>query len=82
MSNEDKMLQLVLSDDKLSSFYKYNAEDYQSVSDVLKSDALKSDKPIVVAIAKIIRGVTENSDKSIQKSVYQEMFNYLNQNLL
>jgi hypothetical protein len=77
MSNEDKMLQLVLSDDKLSSFYEYNAEEYQSVS-----DALQSDNTVVVAVAKIIRGIAENSDKSIQKSVYQEVFNYLNQNLL
>jgi hypothetical protein len=77
MSNEDKMLQLVLSDKNLSSFYEYNAEDYQSVS-----DALQSDNPVVVAVAKIIRGVADNSDRSVQKSVYQEVFNYLNQNLL
>jgi len=77
MSNEDKMLQLVLSDSNLSSFYEYNAEDYQSAS-----DALQSDNTVVVTVAKIIRGITENSDKGIQKSVYQEVFNYLNQNLL
>ncbi|OAV63622.1 hypothetical protein Barb6XT_03101 [Bacteroidales bacterium Barb6XT] len=59
MSNEDKMLQLVWSD-KLSSFYEYNAEDFQSVS-----DALLSDNAVVMAVAKIIRGVAENSDKSI-----------------
>jgi hypothetical protein len=78
MSNEDKMLQLVLSDTNLSSFYKYNAEDYQSVS-----DALQSDNTIVVAVAKIIRGVSGigfyNGNK---KEIYQEVFNYLNQNLL
>ena len=77
MSKEDKMLQLVLSDNNLSSFYEYNTEDYQSVS-----DALQSDHPVVVAVAKIIRGVAENSDRSVQKSVYQEVFNFLNQNLL
>jgi hypothetical protein len=77
MSNEDKMLQLVLSDNNLSSFYEYNAEDYQSVS-----EALQSDNTVVVAVAKIIRGVAENSDKGVHKSVYQEVFNYLNQNLL
>lgn len=77
MSNEDKMLQLVLSDNNLSSFYEYNAEDYQSVS-----DALQSDNTVVVAIAKIIRGVVDNSDRGVHKSTYQEVFNYLNQNLL
>jgi len=77
MNNEDKMLQLVLSDNNLSSFYEYNAEEYQSVS-----DALQSNNAVVVAVAKIIRRVAENSDRSIQKSVYQEVFYYLNQNLL
>ena len=77
MNNEDKMLQLVLSDKNLSSFSEYNAEDYKNVS-----DALQSDNTVIVAVAKIIRGVAENSDKGIQKSVYQEVFNYLNQNLL
>jgi hypothetical protein len=77
MNNEDKMLQLVLSDNNLSSFYEYNAENFSTVE-----DALRSDNPVIVAVAKIIRGVAENSDKGIQKSVYQEVFNYLNQNLL
>ena len=77
MSNEDKMLQLVLSDSNLSSFYEYNAEDFTTIE-----DALEADNPVVVAVAKIIRGVAENSDKGVHKSVYQEVFNYLNQNLL
>ncbi|MDR0507989.1 MAG: hypothetical protein LBH32_14395 [Dysgonamonadaceae bacterium] len=78
MSNEDKMLQLVLSDNNLSSFYEYNAADYQSVL-----DALQSDNPVVVAVAKIIRGISGiglyNGNK---KEIYNEVFNYLNQNLL
>ena len=77
MSNEDKMLQLVLSDNNLSSYYEYNADEFQSVA-----DALNADNPVVVAVAKIIRGVAEKSDKSVQKSVYDQVFNYLNQNLL
>ena len=77
MSNEDKMLQLVLSDNNLSLFYEYNVEDFLTVQ-----DALQADNPVLVAIAKIIRGVAGNSDKGNQKSIYQEVFNYLNQNLL
>jgi len=77
MSNEDKMLQLVLSNNNLSSLYEYNADDYQSVS-----DALQSENPVVATVAKIIRGVAENSDRGVQKSVYQEVFHYLNRNLL
>jgi hypothetical protein len=77
MNNEDKMLQLVLSDNNLSSSYEYSADDFPTVE-----DALRADNPVVVSVAKIIRGVANNSDKGVQKSVYQEVFNYLNQNLL
>ncbi|MDR3046979.1 MAG: hypothetical protein LBU51_05100 [Bacteroidales bacterium] len=77
MSNEDKMLQLVLSDTNLSSFYEYNADEFTTIE-----DALRADNPIVVAVAKIIRGVRGNSDKSIQREVYNEVINYLNNNLL
>jgi hypothetical protein len=77
MSNEDKMLQLVLSDTNLSSFYEYNADEFTTIK-----DALSADNPVVVAVAKIIRGVSGNLDKSIQKEVYNEVINYLNNNLL
>lgn len=77
MSNEDKILQLVLSDDKLSSFYEFNSDDYPTVN-----DALQSDNPVVVAVAKIIFSISGNSEKITQKEVYNEVFNYLNRNLL
>ena len=77
MSNEDKMLQLVLSDNNLSSFYEYNPDDFSTIE-----SALRAENPIVVAIAKIISGVNGNSEKSIQKEVYNEVFNYLNRNML
>ena len=77
MSNQDKMLQLVLSDSNLSSYYEYNSDDYQTIQ-----DALESEIPVVVAVAKIIQGINGNSEKSIQKEVYNEVFNYLNKNIL
>lgn len=77
MSNKDKMLQLVLSDNNLSSFYEFNPADFQNVK-----DALKSESPVVVAVAKIINGINGNSEKGIQKEVYNEVFNYLNQNMI
>jgi len=77
MSNEDKMLQLVLSDNNLSSFYEYDAEDFPTIE-----VALQAENPIVVAIAKIISGVSGNSEKSVLKEVYNEVFNYLNRNML
>lgn len=77
MSNEDKMLQLVLSDSNLSSSYEYESSDFQTIK-----EALESDIPVVVAVAKIIRGIKGSSEKSIQKEIYNEVFNFLNQNML
>lgn len=77
MNNENKMLQLVLSDNNLSSFYEYNAEDFPTIE-----DALRADNPVVVAVAKIISGISGNSEKGDQKEVYNEVFNYLNRNML
>ncbi|REC61270.1 hypothetical protein DRF65_16255 [Chryseobacterium pennae] len=77
MNNKDKMLQLVLSDEKLNSFYEFNADDFPTVE-----DALNSENPIVVTVAKIIEGVAGSSDRSIFKETYNEVINYLNQNIL
>jgi hypothetical protein len=77
MSNEDKMLRIILSDSKLSSYYEYNAGDFPTIE-----CALRADNPIIVAVAKIIRGLNGSFDKSIQKEIYNEVFNYLNQNIL
>ena len=77
MSNEDKMLHLVLLDSNLSSFYEINPDEFASID-----DALESDNPVVVAVAKIIRGVDGKHDKGIHKEAYAEVFNYLNSHLL
>jgi len=77
MNNKDKMLQSVLSDNNLSSFYEYNAEDFPTIN-----DALLADNPVVVAVAKIINGIDINSEKSDQKEIYNEVSNYLNRNML
>ena len=76
MNNKDKMLQLVLSDKSLSSFYKYNAEEFTSIA-----TALHSENAIVVTVAKIIDGVAKNSDKGNFKEIYNEVINYLNRNI-
>lgn len=76
MDNKDKMLHLVLSDEKLSSFYGYNADEFQTIQ-----DALNSENPIVEAVAKIIQGVGRVLDKGVFKETYSEVFNYLYQNL-
>lgn len=77
MNNNDKMLQLVLSDENLSSFYEFDPQEYETIQ-----DALDSENPIVVSVAKIIDGINGNSDKGTFKETYNEVVNYLNQNIL
>ncbi len=77
MNNKDKMLQLVLSDSKLSSLYEYNAEEFTTIE-----DAMNSENPIVVAVAKIIQGISGSTDKGVFKETYNEVINYLNRNIL
>ncbi|MDD2530432.1 MAG: hypothetical protein PHN41_04310 [Bacteroidales bacterium] len=71
MNKEDKMLRLLLSDKRLSSFYEFNADYYQSID-----EALRSDNPIIVAIAKIIRNISSN-DISEYRDFYKEIYQYL-----
>lgn len=65
------MLRLLLSDKRLSSFYEFNADYYQSID-----EALRSDNPIIVAIAKIIRNISSN-DISEYRDFYKEIYQYL-----
>lgn len=77
MTNKDKMLQLVLSDEKLVTIYEYNPSDF-----LYLEDALNSENPIVVAVAKIIESISKNTDKGTFKETYNEIFNYLNKTIL
>ena len=77
MTNEDKMLHLVLSDKHLSELYEYNPDEIENIE-----DALRAENPVVMAVAKIIRGINGKSEKSNFKDNYNEVFNYLNQSLL
>lgn len=78
MTNKDKMLQLVLSDERLITAYEYNPEDFLTIY-----DARNSENPIIVAIAKIIEGIGKTAnDKGAFKETYNEIINYLNQNIL
>mgnify|MGYP003503141140 FL=1 len=73
LTNSDKMLQTVLSDEKLIEYGNYNPEDYDTAD-----EALCSDNPIVVAVAKLINGVQRNYTS---KEIYDEVRNYLTTNL-
>lgn len=77
MNNQNKMLQLVLSDEKLMTFYKYNIEDFSTIE-----LALKSENAIVVSVAKIINRIKGSADKGTFKETYNEIISYLNQNII
>lgn len=72
MNKEDKMLRLLLSDKRLSSYYEFDPEDYNTIQ-----EALRSNIPIVVAIAKIIKGINSHSDMSRYKEFYKQIYQHL-----
>lgn len=73
-TNSDKMLQIVLSDSKLTEYGEYNAYDYVTID-----HALNSDNAIVVAVAKMIVGIQRGSS---EKEIYNEVSNHLKNNLI
>lgn len=73
LTNGDKVLQAVLSDQKLCEFADYNVADFETIS-----EALDSDNPIVCAIAKIIDG---NERNLTEREIYNEISNYLKQTI-
>lgn len=77
MNNDVRMLEMVLSDEKLRIFYEINDSKFESIE-----EAISSENPIVVTVAKIIRGVNNNLEKGNYKEVYNEIVSYLNQNML
>lgn len=76
MTKEDRMLQLVLNDVDLSSYYEYTPDNFITIK-----EAFNTENPVVQVVAKIVR-LIENDDKSKQKEVYTEVFNELKKNLL
>lgn len=73
MTNEDKMLRMVLSDEDLYSYYEYDPDKYQTIY-----DALKSKNAIVNAVAQII---SKTSGSYNSNNIYREVFNYLRREL-
>lgn len=73
-TNSDRMLQTILSDEKLIAYGEYNVADYETID-----QALNADNPIVVAVAKIINGLRRNSSEN---EIYNEVSNYLKNNII
>lgn len=74
LTNSDRMLQVVLSDEKLVTYGEYNPTDYETID-----DALTSESTIVVAVAKMILGLERRLS---EKEIYNEVNNYLRNNLI
>lgn len=72
-TNGDKILQAVIADEQLVSFYGYNPNDYNSIS-----DALESDVAIIQAIAQIINRYEQDAT---EKEIYNEVSNFLKSTL-
>ncbi|MFR9542881.1 MAG: hypothetical protein SNH27_12595 [Rikenellaceae bacterium] len=73
-TNSNRMLQIVLSDEKLISYGEYNVADYETID-----QALNADNPVVMAVAKIINGLRKRSSEN---EIYNEVSNYLKNNIV
>ncbi len=76
MTNEERMLRLVLSDETLIENY-----DFDFHEPVTMMEAINSDNPVIAIIARVIRALNGQEDRSRQRSVYNEILNHLNRNL-
>ncbi len=75
-TNEDRMLQAVLSNEELIRDYNIVPEYYDTLN-----SAYVAPNPVVEAIATIIKDI-KSDDKGIQREVYKKIINQLNNNLL
>lgn len=72
-TNNDKMLEAVLSEPSLMKFGKYGPADIQSLY-----QAIYSDNIVVSTVARIIKG---SSDGATEKEIYKEVTEYLKKNV-
>lgn len=73
-TNGDKVLQAVLSDERLINQVNYNPADFDTIT-----EALDSDNAVVCAVAKIIDGKENNAT---DREIYNEVTNYLKRSLI
>lgn len=77
MTNKERMLQMVLDDQKLQELYDYSQEDYEDMY-----SAINSDNVVVAAVARIVKNLNGSTDESDQRKVYMTVFNYINDNFI
>lgn len=69
LTNNDKILQAVLSDAQLSELGNYNPSDYQTLD-----EAFDSDNAVVKTVAELIGGLAQNF---AEKQIYNQIFDRL-----
>ena len=77
MTNKERMLHMVLDDQKLQELYSYDKSEYEDLY-----TAMNSDNVVVAAVARIIKNLDGSTDESDQKKVYMTVFNYINDNYI
>lgn len=77
MTNKERMLHMVLDDQKLQELYDYDKSEYEDLY-----TAINSDNIVVAAVARIIKELDGSTDESVQKKVYMTVFNYINENYI
>ena len=77
MTNKERMLHMVLDDQKLQELYDYDKSEYEDLY-----TAINSENIVVAAVARIIKELDGSTDESVQKKVYMTVFNYINENYI
>jgi len=77
MTNKERMLHMVLDDQKLRELYDYDESEYEDMY-----NALNSDNVVVAAVARIIKELDGSTDETNQNKVYKILFNYINEKIL
>lgn len=73
ITNNDKMLQAVLLDEKLMAFGQYSAADVGTIY-----EALDSDNPVINVVAQIIKRTGEGAT---ERELWKEVDDYLKRNV-
>ena len=77
MTNKERMLHMVLDDNKLQELYGYDESEYEDFSTAINSDVV-----VVATVARIIKDLDGSTEESNQKKVYKTVLNYINDNLI
>ena len=75
-SNNEKMLEAVLTDEKLMAFGQYTHDDISRINSIYQ--ALESDNIVISTVARIIHAYSEENSES---EIYKMVNNFLKNNV-